>query len=106
MNNQICDGTTIDFTPTADVASGQLTLVGKLPVVALSPIKANEEGTGVAEGVFELPKVAADDIAQGAQLYVKADGMLTTTASGNTAAGKAWAAAGNGADTVWAKINA
>jgi predicted RecA/RadA family phage recombinase len=32
--------------------------------------------------------------------------MITTTASGNTAAGKAWAAAANPSDTVWVKVNA
>ncbi|AQS40198.1 hypothetical protein Sps_05129 [Shewanella psychrophila] len=105
MKNQICDGNTIDHTPAADVASGATALIGKLVAVALGDVKANKEGTFVTTGVFELPKVQADDIGQGAQIYIKADGNITSTASGNTSAGKAWAAAGNPSDTAWVKIN-
>ncbi|QQX78522.1 DUF2190 family protein [Shewanella sp. KX20019] len=106
MNNHICDGNTIDHTPTADVASGAPTLIGKLVAVALGNVVADTEGTFVTTGVFELAKVEADDIGQGTQVYLKADGNITSTASGNTLAGKAWAAAGNPSLTVWVKVNA
>ena len=72
MKNQICDGNTIDHTPTVDVASGATALIGKLVGVALGNVKADTEGTFVTTGVFELPKVAADDIGQGTQVYLKA----------------------------------
>jgi predicted RecA/RadA family phage recombinase len=106
MNNQVCDGHTIDHTPTVDVASGATALIGKLVGVALGSVAANSEGTFVTTGVFELPKVSVDDIGQGALVYLKSDNTMTTTASGNTLAGKAWAAAPNPSDTVWVKINA
>ena len=106
MKNQICDGNTIDHTPSTDVASGATALIGKLVAVALGDVAANTEGTFVATGVFELPKVEADDIGQGSQVYLKPDGNITSTASGNTLAGKAWAAAGNPSTTIWVKVNA
>lgn len=105
MKNQVCDGNTIDHTPTAAVASGAPALIGKIVGVALGNVAANAEGTFVTTGVFELAKVPADDIGQGTQVYIKADGNITSTASGNTLAGKAWSAAGNPSDTVWVKIN-
>ena len=106
MKNCVADGNTIDFTATADVASGAPVLLGKVVVVSLGAVLTGAVGVGVAEGVFELPKVTADDIGQGAQVYIKSDGMITSVASGNTLPGKAWAAAGNPSDTIWVKINA
>ncbi|WP_350431725.1 capsid cement protein [Shewanella sp. H8] len=106
MKNCIADGNTIDFTATADVASGAPVLLGKVVAVSLGAVATDEMGVGATEGVFELPKVEADDIGQGAQVYLKADGNITSTASGNTLAGKAWAAAGNPSTTVWVKVNA
>ncbi|GGP37352.1 hypothetical protein GCM10009347_01650 [Shewanella algicola] len=106
MKNCVSDGNTIDFIATAAVASGAPVLLGKVVAVSLGNVALDDVGVGVTEGVFELPKVTADDITQGAQVYIKSDGMITSTASGNTLAGKAWAAAGNPSDTVWVKINA
>ncbi|MGE6647952.1 DUF2190 family protein [Shewanella colwelliana] len=106
MKNQICDGNTIDHTPTADVASGATELIGKLVGVALGDVAADTEGTFVTTGVFELPKVSADAIGKGGQVYLTSANEITTTASGNTAAGKAWADAANPSPTVWVKINA
>jgi predicted RecA/RadA family phage recombinase len=106
MKNCIADGTTIDFTALAAVASGEPVLLGKVVAVSLGSVAIGEAGVGATEGVFELPKVTADDIGQGAQVYLKSDGMITSVASGNTAAGKAWAAAGNPSDSVWVKVNA
>ena len=106
MKNCISDGNTIDFTATAAVASVAPVLLGKVVAVSLGNVALDEVGVGATVGVFALPKVTADDITQGAQVYIKSDGMITSTASGNTLAGKAWAAAGNPSDTVWVKINA
>jgi predicted RecA/RadA family phage recombinase len=106
MKNCVADGNTIDFIATAAVASGEPVLLGKVVAVSLGSVAIGEAGVGATEGVFELPKVTADDIGQGAQVYLKSDGMITSVASGNTAAGKAWAAAGNPSDTVWVKVNA
>jgi predicted RecA/RadA family phage recombinase len=106
MKNCVADGNTIDFIATAAVASGEPVLLGKLVAVSLGGVAIGEAGVGATEGVFELPKVTADDITQGGQVYIKSDGMITSVATGNTAAGKAWAAAGNPSDTVWVKVNA
>ncbi|UCX03568.1 DUF2190 family protein [Shewanella glacialimarina] len=106
MKNCVADGNTIEFIATALVASGGPVLLGKVVAVSLGNVAIDEVGVGATAGVFELPKVTADDIGQGAQVYIKADGMITSVASGNTLAGKAWAAAGNPSDTVWVKINA
>ncbi|PKH62568.1 DNA breaking-rejoining protein [Shewanella sp. Choline-02u-19] len=106
MKNQICDGNTIDHTPTTDIVSGATELIGKLVGIALGNVAKDTEGTFVTTGVFELPKVSADAIGKGGQVYLKADNTITTTASGNTAAGKAWADAENPSDSVWVKINA
>lgn len=106
MKNYVSDGNTIEFIATALVSSGAPVLLGKVVAVSLGNVAIDEPGVGVTEGVHELPKVTADDIGQGVQVYIKSDGMITTTASGNTLAGKAWAAAANPSDSVWVKINA
>jgi predicted RecA/RadA family phage recombinase len=106
MKNCVSDGNTIDFIATAAVASGAPVLLGKVVAVSLGNVAIDEVGVGAAEGVYELPKVTADDIGQGAQVYLKSDGMITSTASGNTLAGKAWADAANPSDSVWVKVNA
>jgi predicted RecA/RadA family phage recombinase len=106
MKNCVADGNTIDFIATAAVASGEPVLLGKVVAVSLGVVAIGEAGVGATEGVYELPKVTADDITQGGQVYLKADGMITSVASGNTLAGKAWANAANPSDNVWVKINA
>lgn len=107
MKNQIADGTTINFTPTVDVVSGQAVLLGALLVVAVADIAADTTGVGRCDGVFELPKTAADDIAIGVDAYWDDTAKeITTTATANTKVGKAFSVAGNGDATVAVKINA
>lgn len=107
MKNRMQDGTTISFTPAAAVASGEAVLLGTLLVVALVAIAANTSGTGLTEGVFELPKKSTDVVALGVDLYWDdTEKELTTTATDNTKVGKAWAAAASNTETVWVKINA
>ncbi|MGI2021718.1 DUF2190 family protein [Shewanella sp. MF08487] len=107
MKNYVQDGKTISFTPAAAVASGAAVLLGKLLVVAVGAIAADTEGTGITEGVFELPKKSTDVLAVGAAVYWDATAKeLTSLDTGNTLAGKAWAAAANPSPTVWVKINA
>ncbi|MFB2734203.1 DUF2190 family protein [Shewanella mangrovisoli] len=107
MKNYIQDGTTISFTPTAAVVSGQAVLLGALLVVAVRDIAANTDGTGATYGVFELPKKSTDVVALGVDLYWDDTAKeLTTTDTDNTKVGKAWAAAASNTETVWVKINA
>jgi predicted RecA/RadA family phage recombinase len=107
MKNYVQDGKTISFTPTAAVASGEAVLLATLLVVAIGAIAVDTEGTGVTEGVFELPKKSTDVLAVGAAVYWDdTANEITSLATGNTLAGKVWAAAANPSTSVWVKINA
>ncbi len=100
-------GTVLDYTPGSAVTSGQVVLIGVRIGVALKDIAANATGPLQVAGVFNIAKLSADVVAQGAALYWdNTNSRLTTTASGNTLAGFAAAAAGNGATTVAIKLNA
>lgn len=107
MKNRVQDGQTITLIPAAAVASGGALLAGAMLAVAITAVAENTPGEFLAEGVYELPKASADIVAAGDQLYWDDTAKeLTTTATDNTPAGKAWAAAGNGETLVSVKINA
>jgi len=100
-------GTVLDYTPGSAVTSGQVVLIGVRIGVALKDIAANATGPLQVAGVFNIAKLSTDVVAPGAALYWdNTNSRLTTTASGNTLAGFAAAAAGNGATTVAIKLNA
>lgn len=98
----------------ATITAGSPVLIGSKLGVALDDILDDAEGTVVLEGVFEIRK-ATGAITQGAKLYWDADGnpvggasqtgALTTTDSGNTFVGWAFAAAGSTAATVHIKLD-
>ena len=74
--------------------------------VALAAIAASTPGPVAVKGVYTLPKLSTDVVAQGALLYWdNTNTRLTTTAAGNTLAGRAAAAAGNGVSTVDIDLN-
>lgn len=100
-------GHVLDHTPGSDVANGALVVMGVRVGIALTDIASGATGAVRVEGVFSLPKLSTDVIAQGALVYWDASpGEITTTASGNTLAGYAVEAAGNGVLTCKVKINA
>jgi len=106
--NFVQSGDTIVLTNTgsATIRSGTAVKVGpKVIGVALVDIPAGGAGAAAVEGVFRLPKVAADVIAQGDDLYLTADGTVTKTATNNTPAGFAFEAAPAGSTSVAVKIN-
>ncbi len=106
MKNFICEGRTIDHAPSAQRLSGAATLIGLWLGVAASDVAANVSGVFYIDGVFDLPKLSTDVVAQGVALYWDdTNRRLTVTASGNTLVGKAYAAAGNGVATVQIAIN-
>nr|BDD44442.1 hypothetical protein 17 [Saccharospirillaceae bacterium] len=110
MKNFQQHGNTIEYTATTDVSAGDPVELTDMVAVAIDDVPNGATGIGSTQGVFALPKVEADDISQGQQLYITG-GQLTVAAddgegSNYTPAGKAWAAAGNGATSVPAKINA
>ena len=49
-------GESIDYTPAADVAAGDVIVQGELVGVAKKDITANELGALAVEGVFDFPK--------------------------------------------------
>ncbi|MEX0579290.1 DUF2190 family protein, partial [Enterobacter cloacae subsp. cloacae] len=84
---------------------GDPVVVGKLIAVAITDIPAGDTGDGFTEGVFLLPKVSADAVTAGAQVYLK-DGKITIEETDAVAAGIAWEDAGANTTVVEVKINA
>ncbi len=115
--NKVCKGDKLPYANASgvDIASGSPVLVGKIFGVACVNIADGETENLDIEGVYEIRKVTGA-ITQGADLYWDADGnpvggpsgtgALTTTSSGNTYAGRAYAAATETAATVQIKLNA
>lgn len=100
-------GEVIDYTAGANIASGQVVLMGARIGVALKAIANGETGPMQVTGVFNIAKLSTDNMAQGALLYWdNTNSRLTTTASGNTLAGFAAAAAAAATTSVNIKINA
>lgn len=100
-------GEVIDYTAGANIASGQVVLMGARIGVALKAIANGETGPMQVTGVFNVAKLSTDNMAQGALLYWdNTNSRLTTTASGNTLAGFAAAAAAASTTSVNIKINA
>ena len=73
-------GESIDYTPTTDVAAGDIIQQGKLVGVAKLDIKANELGAIALCGVYELTVKSGDTIAVGDTVYFdKTAGTITKT---------------------------
>ncbi len=101
------EGDVIDHTPAGALLSGAVVEIGARIGVALADIAANTTGSLAVTGVWTIAKLSTDVVAQGAALYWDLENSrLTTTATSNTLAGYAIAAAGNGVTTVNIKINA
>jgi len=65
------EGNQIDYTPSADVAAGDVIVLGDLVGVAKQPIAANMPGALAVDGVFDFPKAtgAGTAIAAGVKVY-------------------------------------
>ena len=65
------EGRAIDYTPTANVAAGDVVVQGDSVGVARSPIAANAPGSLAVVGVFDFPKAtgAGSGIAAGVKVY-------------------------------------
>lgn len=99
-------GDKLDYKCTADVAEGDVIVVGSICGVAESAGITGQLIALTVGGVFSFETDAAA-IDQGARVYLKDDGTVTATQGSNTYLGIAWspAVAGAGA-TVDVKINA
>lgn len=103
MKNYVQKGKTLTITAPAAVASGQLVVVGSIVGVAAFDAGLGADVEVVTQGVFELPKISTDVIAQGDKLYWDAgQSKLTKTAGTGSKpmVGVATAEAGNGVTTV------
>lgn len=106
MKNYIQDGDTMNFTASADVAAGEMVLVGGIVGVAVGAVANGEVGVLATEGVFEVPKEGTDVVAQGVVLYFNATNKTaTTTVSSNKVIGYAWTAAGSSDTTVHVRLS-
>lgn len=105
--NYAQDGKTIPLvnSGTTDIQSGDPVVVGKLIAVAITDIPVGDTGEGITEGVFLLPKVPADAVTAGAQVYLKG-GKIQIEETDAVAAGIAWEDAGASTTVVEVKINA
>lgn len=105
--NKFQDGKVIDVpAPAGGVLSGDLVVIGGLVGVALNDKAEGETANVEIEGVWELPKKTTDNVGVGVELFYDATAKnLTVTATSNTYAGIASAAAGSGADTVLLILN-
>lgn len=109
MKNFIETGKTIDYTVVgADVASGEIVVVGDMVGVAVTGAPIGETITLATHGVYNLPK-ASGALAQGTKAYVKIEAevgkSIVGAPSGNTFVGYVWAAAASGDATVSVKLS-
>lgn len=105
-NNFVQPGHVLDHTLAADAGAGDLIVIGARVGVALDAGLTGEVVSLQVRGVFTLPKLGTDVIAQGALVYWDSTpGEITTTVGSNVLAGYAAAAAGNGVTTVAVDLN-
>lgn len=103
--NYVQEGAVLSHVAAADIASGDLVVMGVIAGVALTDIATGGRGAVQVKGVFDLPK-ATGAVAQGAKLYwSSANSNVTTTASGNTLIGVAAEAAASGDATIPVVLN-
>ena len=103
--NHIQKGDAMPYTAGADISSGDPVLVGNRLGVALGDIANGESGQLATCEVFELPKVAATAIGQGADVYWDDTAKnITNVATANTLAGCAFAAAATDDATILVKL--
>lgn len=106
MRNFVQAGDKITIPAAAAATSGDGVKIGTLFGIASGDAAIGDPLVLVTAGVFDMPKVAADDITLGAAIYWRtSDGLVTVTASGNTKVGVAVSAAGNGAGSVRVRLN-
>lgn len=87
-----------------EILSGAPVVVGSVVAVAIGNIQPGETGDGFTEGVFLLPKLAADAITAGTHVYLK-NGSVQLASADAVAAGVAWEDAGAAETVIEVKIN-
>lgn len=97
MKTLVMKGDVVPFTAGATVISGQVVIVGERVGVAVTDVASGDMGELMVVGCHLLPKVSADDLADGEKVYVTSSGEITSTATSNKLAGVMVGAAGSGA---------
>ena len=106
MKNFVQIGEAVTIPAPATVTSGEGVLVGSLFGIASNDATTAETLTISTTGVFEMPKVAADDMSVGDVIYWDDSAKLVTlTATDNTKIGVAVNDAGNGSGFVRVRLN-
>lgn len=105
--NYVQPGKRIEFVADAAYAAGVGVKIGVRVGVTIDQVASGATGVAQMEGVYTLPKLSTDVVAQGADLYWdNTNKRLTVTPTANTLAGYAFSAAGSGVTTVQIKLNA
>lgn len=105
MARFVSSAITLNYTPGADVSAGDVVLLNDLLTVATHDIPASKLGAVAFGGVWEIAK-GSDTIAMGDAVYWDSTAsQITTTATANTFAGHAAAAAGSSDDKVAVLLN-
>ncbi|MGH8121447.1 MAG: DUF2190 family protein [Rudaea sp.] len=110
MKNFVQPGVKMPFIGSGDVVSGAGVVISTLLGVASHDVASGASGTAAIEGVFTLPKLSTAVIGQGDRLTWDIDSsppqfIVASAATGDLAnCAVAFAAAGNGATTVQAKL--
>lgn len=103
---QFGDNITV-LAPAGGVTSGLPHIINNLKGVALSTAAEGENFELGTTGVYTLPKLGTDDIAQGAAVYWDAAaGNITLTSTGNIGFGIAAYAAGAETEAINVKLGA
>ena len=101
------EGESIDYTPGANVASGDVVVQGELVGVAKLDIVSGKLGALAVAGVFDFAKATGGGtaIAIGANVYWNdAANQATTTSAGNKLLGKSVRAAADADATVRVRL--
>lgn len=105
MKSFVSQGVNLTIPAPANTLSGEVVIVGDLHGIASINAAEGTDLVFVTEGVFELPKVAANAFTVGAKVYYgSAAKLVTTTATGNTLIGVAVAAAAASTGSVNVKL--
>ncbi len=100
MATFVHDGKSIDYTPVAAVAAGDVVVLGSVVLVAKLDIAAGRLGALAATGVYDVAKTAALVVAAGDAVYWNATTAKATKTTTDVYMGVAIAAAAAGDATV------
>lgn len=93
---RVAEGQSVDYTPSSNVAVGQVVVQGSMVGVAITTIPANTKGSLATSGLFSLKKKVGDTFAAGSPAYWNdTDDEATTTLDSNTFCGFVAEAAGS-----------